>query len=70
MMSTDEASTLCSCEQPNCSDSGDDIPQLSAHALSALQEFYLEQQTLLVKEEAGEGSEITEDWVSQLANYR
>ena len=41
----------------NMSDSDDDTPQLSAHALAALKEFYAEQQQT-------DENEQKEDWVS------
>lgn len=45
----------------------EDRPELSAHALAALQEFYLEQQALLEgATEPGETLQITEDWVNLL----
>ena len=47
----------------------DDIPQLSARTLAALQEFYAEQQNLQL-ENVSQGHESTcmpnEDWVSSL----
>ena len=42
------------------SDSDDEPPQLSAHALSALQEFYTERQ---MNEETTSPSVIEENWV-------
>jgi hypothetical protein len=42
----------------------DDTPQLSDHALAALQEFYREQQAVQGEEAAGgEASLISENWV-------
>ena len=38
----------------------DDIPQLSAHALAALQDFYDEQKTFALEENT---FKIDEDWV-------
>lgn len=46
-------------ESDNESDD-DDIPQLSAHALAALQDFYDERNTLATEETT---LEIGEDWV-------
>ena len=47
-------------------ESDDDTPQLSAHALQALQEFYTEQSSHATED--GENSTMkempTEDWVS------
>ena len=44
------------------SDNGDDLPQLSAHTLTALQEFYSEKERQ--EKEATEGNtDIDENWV-------
>ena len=45
----------------------DSPPQLSAHALAALQEFYAEEAVLQQRRALGEGAApklITEDWVN------
>ena len=47
----------------NESDSDDDIPQLSAHTLEALQEFYTKEQQRLETEASQENKDIDEDWV-------
>lgn len=52
-------------ESPDDSDSGSP-PQLSAHALAALQEFYAEEAALEAQLKLGQGvapALITEDWV-------
>ena len=43
---------------------GDDPPRLSSHALAALQEFYSEQQSVLLGGEAAEAAVISENWVN------
>ena len=53
-------------ESPEDSDSGGSPPQLSAHALAALQEFYAEEAALEVQLKLGQGvapTLIAEDWV-------
>ncbi len=49
----------------SCSDlSDDDCPQLSGHALAALQEFYQEQKTIEVNESSSENTKnFQENWV-------
>ena len=52
-------------ESPEDSDSGSP-PQLSSHALAALQEFYAEEAALEAQLKLGQGvapTLITEDWV-------
>ena len=54
------------------SESEDDAPQLSAHTLAALQEFYAEQlQTERTCESAEDPSKahVEEDWVKQMENH-
>lgn len=51
----------------NESDSDDDIPQLSAHTLEALQEFYTKEQQRLETEASQENKDIDEDW--QLSQF-
>ncbi|PFX31229.1 EEF1A lysine methyltransferase 1-like [Stylophora pistillata] len=51
----------------NESDSDDDIPQLSAHTLDALQEFYTNEQQRLETEVSQENKDIDEDW--QLSQF-
>ena len=48
------------------SNSDDDVPQLSAHALAALQEFYAEreQQDLSSVPDGATPGRVEEDWVS------
>lgn len=49
--------------QPVGSESDDDIPQLSAHTLAALQEFYAKEKQRQESEASQENQEISEDWV-------
>jgi len=54
----------------NCaSEDDDDIPQLSAESLSALKEFYAEQEAVRAQEEqqSGDRTEVTENW--QLSQF-
>lgn len=46
---------------PESEDAEDNPPRLSAHALTALQEFYAEQQATIL---GGEEPVIAEDWVN------
>ena len=44
-------------------DSDDDLPQLSAHALAALQEFYNEEKQKQEKVASEGNTDVEEDWV-------
>lgn len=47
----------------NDNDSDNDIPQLSAHTLAALQEFYDEEKHRQETTASQENHEVDEDWV-------
>lgn len=49
----------------NREDADGDVPQLSMHALAALQEFYTEQQQSLLDTFEGTAT-VSEDWVTDM----
>ena len=59
-VSAEESSQSQTCSSLAGEDDDEDRPELSAHALAALQEFYAEQQAAL---EDGGATSISEDWV-------
>lgn len=66
-MADDEQECYNKQNQPVGSESDDDIPQLSAHTLAALQEFYAKEKQRQESEVSQENQEISEDW--QLSQF-